>query len=81
MLYNKILPEKLRNELQAVTETISDLNVELYDEATHFIIDALKEKAESKKKHFLFGLKYIADVDSKLQVYEQESMYKVVKNN
>lgn len=80
MKYTSILPAEVVSAIENATTTIAKINIDLWDEATHYLIENLKEKATEKRNHFIFGAKYLADLKEHISTSERNTAYSVVRN-
>lgn len=81
MNYQNILSEDVRTVLDTAAEKIATINIELWDEATHYIVEQLKDEASKRRNHFIFGMKYIADVKEHISACEENSAYRIVRQS
>jgi len=78
---NNLLPEIVRNNIDKAVASISTISPELWDDSANYLIECLKEKVEQKRKHYLFGAKFIADVQEHINKSESRSAYRVVRQD
>jgi len=77
---NHLIPKSITILLDIAAENIArTINIELWDDATSYLMKQLQNNAKSKFGLEIAGCKYLADVKEHIESLESDSRYFVSK--
>lgn len=79
-MYETLIPRSIRTLLDVAADNITrKCDIELWDEATSYLIEQLRLNAASKFGMEIVGAKYAADVREHLEEQDRNSRYIITK--